>query len=225
MRNNRALWRGVAGFGEAIGLAGGITLGVGACLPWATFALFGWPVLLPGLFFGGAITAGVGLAGLALVRRAPLLAVVCGLAGFALSVTAADRVGAAVVGGILRIERSLSPVNSRLAQIGLPPIDPAPGIGPRRDYVGPGILWSVLGGEALTLGAGLRLAAGRRSRACTDCGFVWPERRARVIHFCPRCGHAAGPASALVCPSCHQLRERRDLYCATCGASAAVPRT
>jgi len=80
MAERRFGWRMLMLLGEGIAFAGGLAVGLGAALPWAEFAVFRMPVVLPGILVGGALTVATAAGGLALLRRFPLLTVAFGLA-------------------------------------------------------------------------------------------------------------------------------------------------
>lgn len=216
---NRALrrtgrWIEIAGLILAGG--GGLAVIVGGVLPWARFVVFGVPVALPGVAVGGALAAMLGVLGFVNARR-PLLAMLLGIACFIIGGMAQREVGQTVRRQILRAELTLAPMNDRLAQVALPPLEPFQGIGSADSYVGPGPLWTLFGGAGLALGGVLRFAGGRQARQCLSCGLVWSA--GREVHFCPRCGtSAAAPGAG--CPACHRPLAPGDSFCVHCGAAA-----
>jgi hypothetical protein len=194
---------------------------VGGVLPWAQFAVFGIPLALPGLLTWGALTAGAGLLALTSARRVPLAGVALGLAAMVGGGVAQQAVGRGVVQTLLRVERALAPVNARLAEATLPPVEPFRSIRPARDYVGAGPTWTLWGGAALALGSACRFAGGRLRRTCASCGATWEVDRADDVIFCPRCGTQAAPVTG--CRACHAPLRKGDRFCWRCGSDASFP--
>jgi hypothetical protein len=203
-------------------IGGALSLIVGGILPWARFQILGTNINIPGAVEWGAVTIVLGLLVLSvngLRRRLPLLVMVLGFVALGIGVRAQEETGKQVRGRLLALENSLAPVNARLAQVALPPIEPfGPGLGRSRDYLGPGPLWTIVGGVGLALGGTLSFTGGRLSRSCRSCGVLW--RTGRVILFCPSCG--ASTVKTDLCTGCKSPLEGKDRFCASCGTSAGT---
>ena len=208
--------------GAAFTFAGALALVVGGILPWARFTLLGMEVGIPGVLEWGAVTMGIGLLVLSvqgLRRRLPLLVLVLGFAGLGIGMQAQKEAGKVLRGRLLALENGLAPVNARLAQVTLPPIEPfGPSIGRSRDYLGPGPAWTIWGGVGLALGGTLGFVGGRLGRSCRSCGFTW--RSGRIVHFCPSCGTSTG--NDILCTRCQSPLEGRDRFCVSCGSSNKI---
>ena len=218
--NSRKFSGIVMGFGYAVGFAGGLGACVAAGLPWAAFRIFGLPISLPGVVFSGAAIAGAAIGGLAALRRFPMVSFALGCVGLALALSARGVVGKSVVATLLRIERSLVPANGRLAQVGLPMIEPIAGIGPAASYVGVGVGWAVCGSTVLVGGSALRVGGSYWLRRCGACGYVRRGRPERDLHFCPRCRATLPPLTARACMVCARTLGKGDQYCGFCGTPA-----
>lgn len=209
--------------GAALTLGGALASIAGGILPWARFTLLGMVVGIPGALEWGAVTTGIGLLVLSvngLRRRLPLLVMILGLVGFGIGLQAQKETGRLMRGRLLSLENSLAPVNARLAQVTLPPIEPfGPGIGRSGDYLGPGPLWTIWGGAALALGGTLSFTGGRLGRSCGYCGCLW--KTGRVVRFCPSCGKPTQKTD--LCIQCRSPLEGKDRFCAACGTSAKIP--
>jgi len=219
MRNgtSRRLLRGIA---AALTGAGALIVLIGAVLPWAHFTLLGVAVAVPGILsIAGCVTAALGLIALAgTFWRWPLVGVLLGVTALGIGGYAVSEAGRGVIGHLLAANNALAPVNARLAQAGLPAIEPFGGsIGPRRSYVGPGPLWVFWGGGAVALGSAMRFAIARLDRTCSACGQLWQADR--EVGFCPLCGTLQDDQNH--CRSCGQPLAPGDRFCTRCGTSAA----
>ena len=201
--------------------AGALLLIVGGILPWAKFHVFGSEIGIPGLTDWGAVTVVIGVLVLSvrlLHRRMPLLVMVLGLAVMFIALQAQKEIGLKVRGRMLLLENAIAPVNARLAQAALPPLEPfGSGIGRAQDYQGPGPTWTFAGGVGLALGGTLAFTGGRLGRSCRRCGALW--RTGRLVLFCPSCGTSTGRAD--ICRQCRSPLEKRDHHCVSCGTPAA----
>lgn len=213
------IWLGWAG--AVLTFGGALSLIVGGILPWARFQILGTEIGIPGAVEWGAVTIVVGLLVLSVTglrRRLPLLVMVLGLVGLVIGMRAQEETGKHVRGRLLAVENSIAPVNARLAQVALPPIEPfGPGLGRSGDYLGPGPLWTVVGGACLALGGTLSFTGERLGRSCRRCGVLW--RTGRTVLFCPSCGTSTGRTDA--CIRCLSSLESGDRFCASCGTAAA----
>jgi hypothetical protein len=217
LRNGPA-W--VRGTGTGLTFAGALALIIGGILPWARFQLLGAEIGIPGAVEWGAVTIVLGLLVLSVTvirRRLPLLVMAMGFVALGIGLRAQGETGRQVRGRMLSVENIIAPVNARLAQVALPPIEPfGPGLGRQQDYVGPGPLWTALGGAGLALGGTLGFVGGRLSRSCGSCGALW--RTGRPVLFCPSCGT---PATRIaICARCLTPREAGDRFCVACGTPA-----
>ncbi len=207
--------------GVGLMFAGALLLIVGGILPWAKFHIFGSEVSIPGLTDWGAVTVVIGVLVLSmrvLHRRMPLLVMVLGLVGMFIALQAQKEMGLKVRGRMLLLENAIAPVNARLAQAALSPLEPfGPSIGRAQDYQGPGPTWTFAGGVGLALGGALAFSGGRLGRSCRSCGTLW--RTGRLVLFCPSCGMSTGRAN--ICRQCRSPLENRDRYCVSCGTGTA----
>jgi hypothetical protein len=215
-----ATWLGWTG--AALTFGGALSLIAGGVLPWARFQLLGMEIGIPGVMEWGAVTIVVGLLVLSasgLRRRLPLLVMVLGLAAMSIGMRAQEETGRNLRGRLLALENAIAPVNARLAQVALPPIELfGPGLGRSGDYQGPGSLWTVIGGACLALGGTLSFVGGRLGRSCLSCGTLW--RTGRVVLFCPSCGTSAG--GPRLCALCKSPIETKDRFCVSCGTAAGA---
>jgi hypothetical protein len=188
----------------------------GSILPWLTLKLFGMPIVLSGVVGLGSVTALLSLFALTRTRTFPLVNLVLGLLCALIGMQAQQFIGKTVTQQILGVRMRLAPVNARLEQVNLPPIEPfGDSISPH-DYVGSGPGWVVWGGLAIAVGGVLQFAGGRLERTCAYCGIFW--RPGRAIYFCSRCGKLAQAASR--CTRCFTSLERQDRFCTNCGQAA-----
>ncbi len=210
--------------GYILALTGAGLLVVGAVLPWLRFRVFGAEFAVPGVLTWGAATLFLALVVLSALRRAPWAALAAGLVAMFLGGRAGSDLGRVAVQRAIAVQRSLVSVNARLEQVGLPPIEPLGRVGRRADYVGPGPGWTLWGGAAAALGAGLVLAGDRRMRGCSACGARWARERLDAIAFCPVCGADAGGAAVIACPRCHRRAALGDSFCVACGENLKITR-
>jgi len=210
-RHRRAHWLRWCGY--AFGFLGGGTALLGAILPWAQVAVFGLPLPLTGILTYGAICAATTVIGLLTLRNFPLIAVLAGVLGAFCALTTRNLVARDLMGRVISIERAIAPVNSRLAQVALEPIEPFEGIGPVSRYLGPGALIAAVGGFGLAAGGVLAFAGMRMQRSCGVCGSVWSD--SRRPNFCPNCGNEV--ASTPLCRHCHAPLVKGDKFCVECG--------
>lgn len=204
--------------GKGLALGGAAAVAVGGALPWAMLTVFGVPLALPGvLSLWGAVA--IGLAALALTwsRSFPWVLIVLGAVAGWIGVEAEKTVGREVVAFKLRVEQALGPTNARLGQATLPPVEPFQGIGPAREHVGPGPVWVLWGGVALTFGGIGQVAGERLRRTCGNCGSAWGRHRDGLA-YCPRCGTATDATPH--CANCRQPLEKGDRFCSHCGQRA-----
>ena len=207
--------------GGAATLAGGAALVVASALPWAKFTAFGAHIEVPGVLGVGSLTASLGLlllAGFGTVRRFPLLGVLLGVAAWQTGVYAERETGKLIVRYLLAVNVRLAPVNARLAEVNLPPVEPFGGaIGAWRDHMGIGITYTEQAGQVAALGSVALLAGGIARRTCRFCHRTWRAKRGDNPHFCPNCG---GTAHAVpLCPRCASETERGERFCPNCGES------
>lgn len=210
--------------GKTLAAGGAIALVVGAALPWVIFPVFGVTISLPGASLWGALTGLVGLTtlyGLRSARAAPFHALL-GFAALLLAGAAHAQVGRAVVRQMLHVKMNLASVNERLASVALPPIEPFDSVRPGRDYLGPGILWTLWGGSGVLIGSLFVVAGARLRRTCSSCGALWPSERVGEIAFCFACGSAQSAPRPL-CPSCRREVAKGDRHCVTCGTALPAP--
>ncbi|GAB4456000.1 MAG: hypothetical protein OHK0029_13140 [Armatimonadaceae bacterium] len=194
---------------------------MGGVLPWATLSLFGMPLAFPGILsFFGALCLGLAILALTWGRSFAWLWVGAGIVCMVLGQQAEQTVGREVVRYKLRTQMALAEVNSRLAQVALPPIEPFPSIGAAKDHVGPGPLWVLTGGAILASGGLLQIAGGRLRRTCGNCGLPWSLWRTTPV-FCPRCGTPVSEQHH--CQNCRQVMEDKDNFCAHCGTPSTEP--
>jgi Double zinc ribbon len=197
-------------------LSDGIVL-YGGIIPWVRFAIFGTPIEIPGVALGGAATMTLAFFTLTFARKIPVLRIVLGILIIAIALYAQKTLGEIVVRQMLGIERSLSEVNGRLAQVTLPPIEPFSGIQARREHLGPGPLWTIGGGAGIVLFTLAEIAVALRF--CPHCRARW--KPTRTILFCPQCGKRPEQVSA--CPHCGTECEKGDQFCVGCGNGSLLP--
>ena len=196
-------------------LSGGGALGVlaGSVAPWVQLSLFGIPLAAPGVLFAGAWSAAAGLVGLSVLRRAPFVAAVAGLVALGIGVSQGKPAVQAVTRQILSLRMRLLPVNARLEQVRLSPIEPFGEVSHAEP--GPGPAWVALGGAVLLLG-GVAAGLGERwRRSCPQCQLVWSDERLPTLLHCPGCGLRR--TSARQCQNCWHVAEKSDKHCAHCG--------
>ncbi len=220
----RTLGRVFTALGVATVLAGGAGLVVASALPWAIFTVLRTEISIPGIALGwGGVTAGLGILVIAqfgFVRRFAWLGIMLGLLAAYLGNRAGNETGKAVVGCLLTVQRRLSPINSRLAQLNLPPIEPVgETVGSRRDHVGPGPGYTVWAGAVVAGGALLLLAGERLRHTCGNCRRAWSARHGEAIPFCPYCG--ARTSTAVICARCAAPILRGERFCAVCGSGTS----
>jgi Double zinc ribbon len=189
----------------------------GSIIPWVRFAVFGTPIEVPGVALGGAATITLAFFTLTFARKLPLLRLVLGVLIIAVALYAQKNLGETVVRQMLGIERSLGEVNSRLAQVTLPPIEPFSGFQARREHLGPGPLWTMGGGAGIVLCTLAQMAVALRF--CPHCRARW--KPTRTILFCPQCGKR--PEKTTSCPQCGAETEQTDTFCVGCGNGPLLP--
>ena len=203
------LWHG----GRLLGGGGALGVLAGSVAPWVQFSLFGIPLAAPGMLFAGAWSAAAGLVGLSALRRAPFVAAMTGLLALGIGMSQGKVAVQSVSRQILSLRMRLMPVNARLEQIRLSPIEPFGEVS--RAEPGPGPSWVVLGGAALLL-AGIATAFGERwRRSCPQCRLIWSDERLATLLHCPGCG--LHRTSARQCQTCWHVAEKSDKHCAHCG--------
>jgi hypothetical protein len=205
----------IALLGPKISLLGlflsvGIVL-YGGIIPWVRLAIFGTPIEVPGVVLGGAATITLAFFTLTFARKLPFLRLVLGVLIIAVALYAQKTLGEVVVRQMLGIQRSLSDVNGRLAQVTLPPIEPFSSVQARREHLGPGPFWTMMGGAGIVLCTLAEIAVALRF--CPHCHARW--KPTRTILFCPQCGKR--PEIVHACPQCGAECEKNDQFCAGCG--------
>ncbi len=205
-------------------LSGAAGLIVAAALPWATVTLLGTPIAIPGIVLvWGGVTATIGVlcvAQFGVLRRFAYLGVALGVTAAIIGVRAERETGAATVRYLLDIQRRLAPVNARLAEATLPPIEPfGAAIKARRDYVGAGIGYTIWAGGVVAAGSVLLVAGERLRRTCGYCRRAWSARRGENISFCTNCGNR--PASDPLCAGCAAPLLRDERFCPVCGTGTS----
>lgn len=203
------LWHG----GRLLGSGGALGVLAGSVAPWVQLSLFGVPLAAPGVLFAGAWSAAMGMIGLASLRRAPLVAALAGVVALGVGVSQGQVAVKSVSRQILSLRMRLMPVNARLEQVRLSPIEPFGEVS--KAEPGPGPKWVVLGGALLTLG-GIAATLGERwRRSCPQCRLVWSDERLSTLLHCPGCGLRR--TSARQCQTCWHVAQRSDTHCSTCG--------
>ena len=183
----------------------------GSCISWVRFAVFNTKIEVPGVILGGAATITLAFFSLTVARKIPILRLILGILIIAIALYSQKTLGEVIVRQMLGIEQSLFEVNSRLAQVTLPAIEPFGRIGVRQDHLGPGPLWTLWGGIILSLFTVAELTLSRRY--CPHCKANWAL--SRNIVFCPQCGKR--PEAQNACPQCGKAIERGDKFCTSCG--------
>ncbi|MBC7807249.1 MAG: hypothetical protein H7145_14000 [Akkermansiaceae bacterium] len=216
----RTLGRVTTGFGIAAVLLGAAGLVVAAALPWATLTVLNTPLYLPGAALGvGAITAGLGVVAIAqfgFLRRFAWVGVVIGLIAMYIGIRAQSETGKAVVGFLLTVQRRLAPINARLAEVSLPPIEPVgSAIGSRKDHVGSGPGYTTWAGATVAAGSLLLLVGERLRHTCRNCRRAWSAKHGETTPFCPHCGTRT--STDVVCARCAAPILRGERFCAACG--------
>ena len=216
----RTVGRVLTGIGIVTVLMGAVGLIVAAALPWAILTVLNLPVSLPGAALGwGAVTAGIGVIAIAqfgFLRRFAWLGIVLGLLAAYIGVRAQNETGKVIVQYLLRVQGRLAPINARLAEVTLPPIEPfGSGIGARKDHVGTGPGYTVWAGATLATGSLLLLVGERFRHTCSHCRRVWSAKRSEHIPFCPHCGNRT--STELLCVRCASPLLRGERFCAECG--------
>jgi hypothetical protein len=212
--------------GIAAVLCGAAGLVVAAALPWATLTVLNTPVFLPGVALGlGGITAALGVIAIAqfgILRRFAWLGIVLGLIAVYIGVRAQNETGKAVVGFLLTIQRRLAPINARLAEVSLPPIEPVgAGIGSRKDHVGAGPGYTIWAGATVAAGSLFLLVGERLRHTCPHCRRAWSAKHGESTPFCPHCGSRT--STEVVCARCASPILRGEKFCAACGEGVVGP--
>ncbi|MBC8140178.1 MAG: zinc ribbon domain-containing protein [Armatimonadetes bacterium] len=209
-------------------LSGAAGLVIAAALPWATVTLLNTPLAIPGLALGwGGVTAGIGVicvAQFGILRRFAYLGIALGVAAAYIGVRAERETGESVVRYLLNVQRRLAPVNARLAEVTLPPIEPfGAAIKTRRDYVGAGVGYTIWAGGVVAAGSVLLVAGERLRRTCGYCRRAWSAKRGETVSFCTNCGKQ--PASVPLCAGCATPLLRGEKFCPVCGTGTSPNKT
>lgn len=215
----------LTGLGITAVLLGAAGLIVAAALPWATLTVLNTPISLPGAALGvGAITAGLGVIAIAqfgFLRRFAWVGIVLGLIAVYIGVRAQNETGKVVVGFLLTVQRRLAPINARLAEVSLPPIEPVgSGIGSRKDHIGPGPGYTIWAGATVAAGSLLLLVGERLRHTCMHCRRAWSAKHGETTPFCPHCGNRT--STTIVCARCASPILRGERFCAACGEGVIV---
>lgn len=209
------LWHG----GRLLGSAGALGVLAGSIAPWVQLSLFGTALTAPGVLFAGAWSAAAGLVALSVLRRAPLVAALAGIVALGIGVSQGKLAVQSVTRQMLSLRMRLLPVNARLEQVRLSPIEPFGEAG--RAEPGPGPAWVTLGGAALLLGGVAAGLGARWRRSCPQCRLVWSDERLPTLLHCPGCGLRR--TSARQCQSCWHVAEKTDKHCVHCGEALQKP--
>jgi ssDNA-binding Zn-finger/Zn-ribbon topoisomerase 1 len=214
------------GIGWLLGIVGAVGLIVAATLPWAQLTILQNNIPIPGVVAGvGVITAAIGLLILAqfgIWRRFPLLGVLLGIVAWAIGAWAQEQSGIRVRKFLLETQIKLSPINRRLMEIGLPPIEPTgSGIQSRRAYTGIGTVYTAWAGAGVTTASALLFIAEYMLRTCPHCRRVWSAKRGENIHFCPACG--GDVTKDPICPHCAAPALHGEKFCVDCGEEFPQP--
>ena len=211
--------RYLSGAGFLLGSVGAALAVAGALLPWAHLTVFGWEFALPGILWSaGGATVFLALLSLFALARLPILTGVLGLVCFFAVAQGRSAPPREVVRRLLELRQTLAPVNARLEQVSLPPIEPfGAGVGRAADHAGPGGSVALWGAALLTLGGAVRFAGLRENRRCGGCRTLWGISRLETLRFCPSCGVARFPGPH--CKNCGDPLAAHDRFCVRCGAS------
>ena len=209
--------RHLSGAGFLLGGAGAMLAVAGALLPWAHLTVFGWEIALPGILWGaGAATVFLALLCLFALVRLPILTGVLGLVCFFTVALGRPAPPREVVRRLLELRQTLAPVNARLEQVSLPPIEPfGAGVGRVAEHTGPGSAVALWGAALLTLGGVSCFAGLRENSRCRSCRTFWERSRLEFLRFCPVCGVARFPGPH--CARCGEPRKSEDKFCLRCG--------
>lgn len=205
----------LVGIGFTLVILGSGAVIWGSLLPWLTVKVFDVAIVVPGVVGLGAATAAIGLLTLTRSRSYPPITLLLGLLCLFIGNAAPIVIGRQVARQVLEIKQRLSPINERLEQVNLPPIEPFTGGVISQNYVGSGPLWTFWGGAMLVAGATLQFAGNRLRRTCAACGQYWHP--GRDISFCSHCGAVA--SDLLRCKRCLEPLEKEDQFCVHCGTS------
>lgn len=215
-RDRRKVGFGLYWFGLLTGSAGALVTLIGSVAPWVQFSVFGVPLAGPGILFAGVWSALSGTLAFRTLARLPLLAAGCGLIAITVGNLGGKQAPRQVTQQMLSLRLRLAPINTRLEQVNLAPIEPFGQLSRSQDLSGPGPRWVVLGG-ALTLLGALAVALGNRwRRSCPQCRALWPESRLAELLHCPGCGFKR--TDARQCPRCFQIALKTDKNCTRCGS-------
>lgn len=203
--------------GALLGALGAALALAGALLPWARLAVFGWEIALPGILWSaGAAAVFFGLLGLAALARLPALSAALGLLCLLTVAPGRSVPPREVVRKLLELRRTLAPINARLEQATLAPLEPfGAGVGRASEHTGPGGMVVLWGAAFLVLGGAARFVGLRENRRCCGCQTIWENARLDGLRFCPGCGVARFPG--LHCSGCGEPLETEDRYCQRCG--------
>lgn len=220
----RTVGYALTALGIAFVLCGAAGLVIAAALPWATVTLLNTSLSVPGFALGwGGVSAGIGVlcvAQFGFLRRFAFIALGLGVAAAGIGLHAERETGKSVVRYLLNIQRRLAPVNARLAEVTLPPIEPfGSRINRRRDYVGAGVGYTIWAGGAVAAGSVLLMAGDRWRRTCGYCRRAWSAKRGESVSFCPNCGKR--PVSVPLCTECATPLLRGERFCPVCGTGTA----
>jgi len=214
-RDRRVLGKALLWLGLCLsGLGALITLG-GSVAPWVLFSVFGVPLAAPGLLFAGAWSALAGVLALSRLRRTPLLVAACGVVALLAGTVGGKEAPRVVAKQLLSLRLRLAPVNARLEQVSLAPIEPFGELTRNRDITGPGPAWVVCGGGLLLLGGLATFFGDRWQRACPQCQEIWSDTRLPEMLHCPGCGFKR--TDSRQCSRCFQVALATDKHCTHCG--------
>lgn len=205
-------------------VVGALLVAAGAFLPWAYLPIGRGRLPLPGVLGPGGLTLLVGLVLLSRPRLHPVAGLAIAVAiGIAVPLFG-DELTRAIRGTLIGLQLWLSPVNRLLDQFQISSIEVVDLGLAREAYLGLGLrltawgAWLAAAGHAARLllpGEGPSALQDRLSpRRCDGCGTT--ISRARVAHFCPKCGVSLGGPPH--CPHCLAPARPGDCHCVLCGA-------
>ena len=201
--------------GLVLGSGGALLTLAGSIAPWVVFSVFGVPLAAPGVLFAGAWSALSGTLAFCVLRRTPILAGACGFIALAVGTVGGKDAPRQLTHQMLSLRLRLAPVNARLEQVNLAPIEPFGNVSRAKDLAGPGPKWVILGG-IITMLSALGVAIGDRwRRSCPQCRVLWPETRLTELLHCPGCGLKR--TNARQCQRCFHIARASDTNCTRCG--------